>query len=149
MYAQNSILCQFGNLEICPNFANPYLTQFSSIFGGNCIIPQLLSAEVVLCTHKTTILCQVGLSCHQLTTISPSILNHFWWELYQCHLWWIQFKCWELKWKTSQVGAHTCASLWMLASTSHSRNNCKIIGRAGWLQRASSMEQQVLLRERR
>ena len=21
--------------------------------------------------------------CHQLTTISPSILNHFWWELYQ------------------------------------------------------------------
>ena len=32
--------------------------------------------------HKTTILCQFGLSCHQLTTISPSILNHFWWELY-------------------------------------------------------------------
>ena len=25
-------------LEICPNFANPYLTQFSSISGGNCII---------------------------------------------------------------------------------------------------------------
>ena len=24
-------------------------------------IPQLLSAEVVLCTHKTTILCQFGL----------------------------------------------------------------------------------------
>ena len=38
MYAQNSILCQFGNLEICPNFANPYLTQFSSISGGNCIM---------------------------------------------------------------------------------------------------------------
>ena len=37
MYAQNSILCQFGNSEICPNFANPYLTQFSSISGGNCI----------------------------------------------------------------------------------------------------------------
>ena len=37
MYAQNSILCQFGNLEICPNFANPYLTQFLSISGGNCI----------------------------------------------------------------------------------------------------------------
>ena len=36
----------------------------------------------MLCTHKTTILCQFGLSCHQLTTISPSILNHFWWELY-------------------------------------------------------------------
>ena len=44
--------------------------------------PQLLSAEVVLCMHKTTILCQFGLFCHQLTTISPPILNHFWWELY-------------------------------------------------------------------
>ena len=33
--------------------------------------------------HKTTILCLFGLFCHQLTTISPSILNHFWWELYQ------------------------------------------------------------------
>ena len=38
----------------------------------------------MLCTHKTTILYQFGLSCHQLTTISPSILNHFWWELYHC-----------------------------------------------------------------
>ena len=37
----------------------------------------------MLCTHKTTILCQFGLFCHQLTTISPSILNHFRWELYQ------------------------------------------------------------------
>ena len=37
---------------------------------------------LVLCTHKTTILCQFGLFCHQLTTISPPILNHFWWELY-------------------------------------------------------------------
>ena len=25
-------------LEICPNFANSFLHQFSSIFGGNCII---------------------------------------------------------------------------------------------------------------
>ena len=33
--------------------------------------------------NKTTILCQFGLFCHKLTTISPSILNHFWWELYQ------------------------------------------------------------------
>ena len=33
--------------------------------------------------HKTTILCQFGLFHHKLTTISPSILNHFWWELYQ------------------------------------------------------------------
>ena len=38
----------------------------------------------MLCTHKTTILCQFGVFCHQLTTISPSILNHFWWELYHC-----------------------------------------------------------------
>ena len=37
----------------------------------------------MLCTHKTTILCQFGLFRHKLTTISPSILNHFWWELYQ------------------------------------------------------------------
>ena len=33
--------------------------------------------------HKTKILCQFGLFCHQLTTISPPMLNHFWWELYQ------------------------------------------------------------------
>ena len=46
MYAQNSILCQLGNLEICPNFANPYLTQFSSISGGNCIkIGEYISRE--------------------------------------------------------------------------------------------------------
>ena len=40
----------------------------------------------MLCTHKTTILCQFCLSCHQLTTISPSIPNHFWWELYHGYL---------------------------------------------------------------
>ena len=34
---KTTIFCQFGNSEICPNFANPYLTQFSSISGGNCI----------------------------------------------------------------------------------------------------------------
>ena len=33
---KTTILCQFG-LFFCPNFANPYLTQFSSISGGNCI----------------------------------------------------------------------------------------------------------------
>ena len=38
-------------LEICPQFNNSFLHQFSSISGGNCII-------------------------------SPSILIHFWWELY-------------------------------------------------------------------
>ena len=31
-------------LEICPNFANPYLTQFSSISGGNCIMDQSLDS---------------------------------------------------------------------------------------------------------
>ena len=36
----------------------------------------------MLCTHKTTILCQFGLFCHPLTTISPSILNYISWELY-------------------------------------------------------------------
>ena len=46
MYAQNSILCQFGNSEICPNFANPYLTQFSSISGGNCITDEGESTKV-------------------------------------------------------------------------------------------------------
>ena len=34
---KTTIFCQFGNFEICPNFANRYLTQFSSISGGNCI----------------------------------------------------------------------------------------------------------------
>ena len=44
---KTTIFCQFGNLEICPNFANPYLTQFSSIFGGNCIT----NGEVFLFLH--------------------------------------------------------------------------------------------------
>ena len=47
MYAQNSILCQFGNSEICPNFANPYLTQFSSISGGNCITAKTHDARLL------------------------------------------------------------------------------------------------------
>ena len=34
------------NLEICPNFANPYLTQFSSISGGNCIKRATISEHV-------------------------------------------------------------------------------------------------------
>ena len=52
MYAQNSILCQFGNLEICPNFANPYLTQFSSISGGNCITLKAYNTEAISRFHK-------------------------------------------------------------------------------------------------
>ena len=72
---------------ICPDFLHTILTKQNNY---HCYsnIPQLLSAEVVLCTHKATILCQFGLSCHQLTTISPSILNHFWWELYQVGVAW-------------------------------------------------------------
>ena len=67
---------------ICPDFLRTSLTKYNNY---HCYsnIPQLLSAEVVLCMHKTTILCQFGLFRHQLTTISPSILSHFWWELYQ------------------------------------------------------------------
>ena len=48
--------------------------------------------------HKTTILCQLGLFCHQLTTISPSILNYFWWELYH-----FLFFCWH-----ERLFASTC-----------------------------------------
>ena len=33
---KTTILCQFG-LIICHQFTNPYLNQFSSIFGGNYI----------------------------------------------------------------------------------------------------------------
>ena len=33
--------------------------------------------------HKTTILCQFGLLSPAYLPVSPSILNHFWWELYQ------------------------------------------------------------------
>ena len=32
---------------------------------------------------QDNILCQFGLFRHKFTTISPPILNHFWWELYQ------------------------------------------------------------------
>ena len=44
--------------------------KFNQINNYHCYsnIPQLLSAEVVLCTHKTTILCQFGLIiCHSST----------------------------------------------------------------------------------
>ena len=33
---KTTILCQFGHI-ICHQFTNPFLNQFSSIFGGNCI----------------------------------------------------------------------------------------------------------------
>ena len=60
MYAQDNILCQFG-LIICHQFTNPFLHQFSSIFGGNCITPVCLSP------HKS-----VALSVHP--TASPSVI---------------------------------------------------------------------------
>ena len=59
---------------ICPDFLHTNLTKQNNY---HCYsnIPQLLSAEVVLCTHKTTILCQFGLIiCHQFTN---SYLNQF------------------------------------------------------------------------
>ena len=32
---------------------------------------------------QDNILCQFGLFRHKFNTVSPPILNHFWWELYQ------------------------------------------------------------------
>ena len=49
----------------------------------------------MLCTHKTTILCQFGLFCLQLTTISHPILIHFWWELYHVTRWEIDGHHWQ------------------------------------------------------
>ena len=79
-YSPSSNQDHFQDLleAICPDFLAHNFIQITCYSNK----PQLLSAEVVLCMHKTTILCQFGLFCHQLTTISPSILNHFWWELY-------------------------------------------------------------------
>ena len=39
---KTTILCQFG-LIICHQLTNPYLHQFSTIFGGNCITFEPLS----------------------------------------------------------------------------------------------------------
>ena len=39
---KTTILCQFG-LIICHLFTNPYLHQFSTIFGGNCMNKKALS----------------------------------------------------------------------------------------------------------
>ena len=53
--------------DICLEFLHTNLTKYNNY---HCYSnkPQLLSAEVVLCTHKTTICCQFGLFiCHQLT----------------------------------------------------------------------------------
>ena len=51
---KTTIFCQFGNLEICPNFANPYLTQFSSISGGNCITDDMSDSLGEAVTATTT-----------------------------------------------------------------------------------------------
>ena len=59
---------------ICLEFLHTNLTKLNNY---HCYSskPQLLSAEVVLCMHKTTILCQFGLIiCHQLTN---SYLHQF------------------------------------------------------------------------
>ena len=56
---KTTIFCQFGNLEICPNFANPYLTQFSSISGGNCIT-ELDTSEILEGERAAKYLTMVG-----------------------------------------------------------------------------------------
>ena len=50
--------------DICPDFLHTTLSKQNNY---HCYsnIPQLLSAEVVLCTHKTTVLCQFGLFLSQ------------------------------------------------------------------------------------
>ena len=40
----------------------------------------------MLCTHKTTILCQFGLLSPAYLPIFQSTLNHFWWELYHNYM---------------------------------------------------------------
>ena len=42
-------------LEICPNFANPYLTQFSSISGGNCITTPLKEKSLAYSMNMPTL----------------------------------------------------------------------------------------------
>ena len=39
--------------------------------------------QKLCCVRTRQHLCQFGLFCHNFTTVSPPILNHFWWELYQ------------------------------------------------------------------
>ena len=60
---------RFQDLQeaIRPEFLHTNLSKWNKFYIYSNI-PQLLRAEVVLCTHKTTILCQFGLIfCHQLT----------------------------------------------------------------------------------
>ena len=70
----------------------------------------------MLCMHKTTILCQFGLFCHQLTTISPSILNHFSWELY--HVVFVEVKLCEIWIQTLSfrlASTKALLQIWMVA----------------------------------
>ena len=39
--------------------------------------------QKLCCVRTRQHLCQFGLFRHKFTTVSPPILNHFWWELYQ------------------------------------------------------------------
>ena len=39
--------------------------------------------QKLCCVRTRQHLCQFGLFRHNFTTVSPPILNHFWWELYQ------------------------------------------------------------------
>ena len=38
--------------------------------------------QKLCCVRTRQHLCQFGLFRHNFTTVSPPILNHFWWELY-------------------------------------------------------------------
>ena len=42
--------------------------------------------QKLCCVRTRQHLCQFGLFRHNFTTVSPPILNHFWWELYQIEI---------------------------------------------------------------
>ena len=92
MYAQNSILCQFGNLEICPNFANPYLTQFSSISGGNCIT---VEGPTYIYGDNQSVLANTTIPDSTLKKKSQSIAYHL-----------VHEGVARDEWKTSYVNTH-------------------------------------------
>ena len=74
---KTTIFCQFGNLQICPIFANPYLTQFSSISGGNCINQARRSRRLLLyhSERERYLLvdgaCCCGGDCHLIDNLCP------------------------------------------------------------------------------
>ena len=59
---KTTILCQFG-LIICHQFTNPFLNQFSSIFGGNCIRPRGDADSLELFRLKNDFMYSVSNKC--------------------------------------------------------------------------------------